>query len=359
MSLTLNVPINSVSFGQVSSAILRHCYKNNLDVNLFPIGNVDLSSQEEDSEFFGYIKGSIEKATTQHNRSNPVFKLWHLNGGYESFSEKQSLLSFYELDSPTELELNVARNNQTFFTSKETCKIFKDNGVDCQYLPLFFDKHNFKQTDKKYFADDRIVFNIVGKFEKRKHHHKMISSWVKKFGNDKKYSLQLSVFNTFLKPEDNEALLKNAVGNVQYFNVNALGFMQKNAVYNDFLNSASIVLGMSGGEGWGLPEFQSVALGKHSVILDASGYKEWANADNSVLVKPCGKIPAYDGMFFKEGANINQGNIYDFNEDEFIAGCEEAVKRYEANPVNQAGLKLQDEFTVEKTFDQIHASLHV
>ena len=64
-------------------------------------------------------------------------------------------------------------------------------------------------------------------------------------------------------------------------------------------------------------------------------------------------------MFFKEGANINQGNIYDFNEDEFIAGCEEAVKRYEANPVNQAGLKLQDEFTVEKTFDQIHASLHV
>ena len=87
MSLTLNVPINSVSFGQVSSAILRHCYKNNLDVNLFPIGNIDLSSQEEDAEFFGYIKGSIEKAATQHNRINPVFKLWHLNGGYESFSE--------------------------------------------------------------------------------------------------------------------------------------------------------------------------------------------------------------------------------------------------------------------------------
>ncbi len=52
--------------------------------------------------------------------------------------------------------------------------------------------------------------------------------------------------------------------------------MQKNSLYNDYLNSANIILGMSGGEGWGLPEFQSVALGKHAVILNATGYKDWA-----------------------------------------------------------------------------------
>lgn len=353
MSLTFNVPINSVSFGQVSTALLRHCYQNNIDVNLFPIGNVDVSSQDEDPEFFDYIKRSIQNALVSHNRSTPSFKLWHLNGGYESFSEKQVLLSFYELDSPTNFELNVARNNKTLFSSKETCQIFKDNGADCEFLPLFFDSHNFKPTGKKYFPDDRIVFNVVGKFEKRKNHHKMISSWVRKFGNNGKYALQLSVFNPFLKPEDNEALLKNAVNNVQYFNVNALGFMQKNSVYNDYLNSGSIILGMSGGEGWGLPEFQSVCLGKHAVILNASAYKEWATTESSVLVEPSGKTPAYDGMFFKEGANVNQGSTYDFDEDEFIAACEQAIKRYESNPVNEAGIKLQQQFTVEKTFNQI------
>jgi len=294
MSLTFNVPINSVSFGQVSTALLRHCFQNKIDINLFPIGNVDLSSQDEDKEFFDYIKKSIDSALVSHDRTKPSFKLWHLNGGYESFSEKQVLLSFYELDSPTNFELNVARNNKTLFSSKETCETFKKLGVDCEYLPLFFDSHNFKNTGKKYFPDDRIVFNVVGKFEKRKHHHKMISSWVRKFGNNAKYALQLSVFNPFMKPEDNEALLKNAVNNTQYFNVNALGFMQKNSSYNDFLNSGSIVLGMSGGEGWGLPEFQSVCLGKHAVILNATAYKEWANADNSVLVEPSGKTPAYD-----------------------------------------------------------------
>jgi hypothetical protein len=103
--------------------------------------------------------------------------------------------------------------------------------------------------------------------------------------------------------------------------------MQKNVLYNDFLNSSNIVIGMSGGEGWGLPEFQSVALGKHGVILNSSGYQDWANEKNSVMVQPNGKEDSSDGVFFRKGGAFNQGNIFTFNEDEFIAGCEEAIER--------------------------------
>ena len=46
-------------------------------------------------------------------------------------------------------------------------------------------------------------------------------------------------------------------------------------MYNDFLNSSDIVLGMSGGM-LGLPEFQSAYLGKHAVLLNVSAYKDWA-----------------------------------------------------------------------------------
>ena len=129
--------------------------------------------------------------------------------------------------------------------------------------------------------------------------------------------------------------------------------MAKNSLYNDFLNSGDIILGMSGGEGWGLPEFHSVAMGKHAVILNASAYKEWANEKNSVLVAPCGKIPVYDNMFFQEGQPYNQGNIYNFDEDAFIEACEEAVKRTKSNRVNKEGLKLQEDFTYAKTTDAI------
>jgi hypothetical protein len=105
---------------------------------------------------------------------------------------------------------------------------------------------------------------------------------------------------------------------------------------------------MSGSEGWGLPEFHSVAMGKHSVIMDAHGYKSWANKDNSVLVESNSKIEGYDGMFFNKGLPYNQGHIHDFNEDDFINGCELAIKRVENDKVNKEGLKLQEEFTSEK-----------
>ena len=70
------------------------------------------------------------------------------------------------------------------------------------------------------------------------------------------------------------------------FNVSFFGFMAKNDLYNDFLNSGDIILSMSGGEGWGLPEFHSVAMGKHSVVLNASLNKEWANEKIRYLLTP-------------------------------------------------------------------------
>ena len=91
----------------------------------------------------------------------------------------------------------------------------------------------------------------------------------------------------------------------------------------------------------------------HAIILNAHSYKDWANEDNACLVNPSGKIEAYDGMFFRQGMNVNQGNIYTFKEDDFIDGCEKAIKRFESNKINTNGLKLQDEYTIENTVSKI------
>jgi hypothetical protein len=87
--------------------------------------------------------------------------------------------------------------------------------------------------------------------------------------------------------------------------------------------------------------------------MNAHAYKGWANEKNSTLVNPSGKLEAYDGVFFHKGQPFNQGNIFDYDDDEFIAACEEAIKKVENNRVNEEGLKMQDEFTVEKTLDRI------
>ena len=99
MEFALNVPINSVSFGQVSTALLREAYKRNLEPSIFPVGGaVDLSSQPEDADFFKWIKNLVGKSIKEFNKNTPVIKLWHLNGGMESFGKKQILITFYELD---------------------------------------------------------------------------------------------------------------------------------------------------------------------------------------------------------------------------------------------------------------------
>lgn len=354
--IALHLPVNAVSFGQVSVGILKEFYRRKLEPCLFLIGNqADLGVYNTSSDFNKWLQGCGDKATKVHKRSNPIFKLWHINGSFESYSDKQILLTFYELDSPTPEEINILKNNQKVLVSSEYSKrVFEDNGLsNVDYLPMAFDSDSFHVKSDSVLLKDRITFNVVGKLEKRKHHAKVIKSWAMKYGNNKNYYLNCSIFNHFLKPEDQQKLIADILENQNFFNINFLGFMPTNAIYNDYLNSSDIIVGMSGGEGWGLPEFNSLALGKHGVILNAHAYKGWANEQNSVLVNPTGKIDSYDNLFFKKGSPYNQGNIFDFNHNEFLTACDKAIERVKINRVNEAGLKLQKTFTYEKMVDSI------
>ena len=355
MSLTLNLPINQVSFGQVSIGIMRELFNRNTKALWYPCHNqFDLSSEKDSEAFERWLKYCVTNFHVKHNRDNKSFKLWHLNGGMESITKDQVLLSFYELDEPTPAEVNVVKNNyKVLFSNQEAVDIFKNKGCDnVGYIPLGFDSENFKKVNREV-EEDKVIFSVVGKFEKRKHHEKVIKAWLKKYGDDKRYALHCAVWNPFMSQEQNESIVQNLLEGKRYFNIVFNGFMQSNEQYNHFLNSSDVVLGMSGGEGWGLPEFQSVCVGKHAVILNCCGYKSWATEENSVLVEPKGKIKAYDGMFFNEKADWNQGSIHDFSEDDFIDGCEKVIKKVEASRENAQGLKLAEEFSYSKMVDQI------
>jgi hypothetical protein len=352
----VHLPINPLSFGNVSFNILNEFFKRNYNPVIFVHGDkADLSAFSTSKEFQSWLVRNHARSLKDHKRNHPTLKLWHINGSMDSPSEKQILFTFYELDNPTKTEINILNNQAaTVVTSHYTQNVLTNSGCKNIFeISLGFDANHFSVKNDVKFSQKRITFGLVGKLEKRKHHVKLIQSWVKKYGGNKNYFLNCAIQNSFMTPEQQSQFLLAAMGGQKYFNVNFLGFMPTNALYNDFLNSNDIIIGMSGAEGWGLPEFHSVGLGKHGVILNAHAYKSWANKENSVLISPNGKVPAYDNLFFKEGSEYNQGNIYDFSEDEFIEGCEEAIKRYENNPINIEGLKLQSDFTWAKTADQI------
>ena len=141
MGFALNIPLNKVSFGQVSFGLLKEILNRSMEPPLSLLGGaLDLSSQSLITpQLQERIQFLIRKYIREHSRDTPCIKLWHLNGSLESISEKQLLISFYELDSPTQAELNAAKNNKTYFTSQYTVDEFQAAGVKTHYLPLFFD----------------------------------------------------------------------------------------------------------------------------------------------------------------------------------------------------------------------------
>ena len=144
----------------------------------------------------------------------------------------------------------------------------------------------------------------------------------------------------------------NNLHSLYYSNINFLPPLRTNTEVNHLLNSVDIDLtGLSGAEGWNLPAFNATALGKWSIVSNHSAHKAWATKENSILLEAQEKEPAADGLFFAPTGDFNQGSICKFNKDQAVAAMEEAEKK--VNTVNEEGLKLQNEFTYEKTLNLI------
>jgi hypothetical protein len=337
---------------------LRELHKRGERVALFPIGNkADLSAYDLSEDFKKFLEDATHQRWVRWDSSEPVLKLWHLNGAENRKAEKQFLFTFYECNEPTDVELSIAKNqNHTFFSSNYAADAFKKNGVEnVSAIPLGLDP-DFKIKDVP--KPDGIQFGLMGKFEYRKHTEKIVKTWLKKYGNNPKYTLNLCVNNPFFKAEEMQNIIRAVLDNKHYNNVNILPYFKTNQEVNDFLNINDIDLGgLSGAEGWNLPSFNATCLGKWSIVLNATSHKDWADMDNSILVRPKGIINAHDGVFFKKGEPFNQGYFFDWDEDDVINAMETAVNK--VGTLNENGVKLGKSLTYENTVDKIYALLHL
>ena len=341
-------PLNSLSFGNVSFNLLKEMYNQDMNVAIFPHGNVDVSSFGSISkDLKDWVEKGVNDRYSMLDQDTTTLQMWHLNGSENRISKKQILYTFYELDSPTKEEKKLCEfQDKTFFSSSTASTLFPNSS----FAPLGFD-NTFYNTNKTYMQN-KIHFGIMGKFEKRKHTEKIIKTWIKKYGNNYDYQLTCCITNPFFKKEQMEGIINNILEGKRIGNVNFLPFLPKNSQVNDYLNSIDIDLGgMSGAEGWNLPSFNATCLGKWSIVLNCSAHKDWANDKNCILIDPSGKEPVYDNIFFKEGAEFNQGNIYTFDEDEFIESMKLAETK--CKNLNTEGQKLKEKFTYKNTLNTI------
>ena len=354
MRLLVNAPINALSFGNVSVNILRELFKKNIDLTFFPIGDkAEMDAYDKiDPDFVKYLQSATNDRYSKISKDIPSLKLWHIFGSETRYSKNQSLFTFHEVSEVTNIEKNLLKlQDNIFVSSNYTKNIFNLNGLDnVTHVPLGFD-NDFQITNKTYLQD-KIHFGILGKFENRKNTARIIKSWLKLFGNKPEYQLSCAITNPFLdKARFQNELLKVLEGK-NYNNLNFVPYMQTNSEVNDYLNSIDIDLGgLSGAEGWNLPSFNATALGKWSVVINATAHKDWATKDNSILIEPSSLKDCYDDVFFKKGQSFNQGQFFDISDQEMENAILKSLS-YAKTP-NPEGLKLQKEFTYEKTVETI------
>lgn len=354
MRLLVNAPINALSFGNVSVNILRELFKKNIDLVFFPIGDkAEMDAYDKiDPDFVKYLQSATNDRYSKISKDIPSLKLWHIFGSETRYSKNQSLFTFHEVSEVTNIEKNLLKlQDNIFVSSNYTKNIFNLNGLDnVTHVPLGFD-NDFQITNKTYLQD-KIHFGILGKFENRKNTARIIKSWLKLFGNKPEYQLSCAITNPFLdKARFQNELLKVLEGK-NYNNLNFVPYMQTNSEVNDYLNSIDIDLGgLSGSEGWNLPSFNATALGKWSVVINATAHKDWATKDNSILIEPSSLKDCYDDVFFKKGQSFNQGQFFDISDQEMDDAILKSLS-YAKTP-NPEGLKLQKEFTYEKTVETI------
>ena len=341
----LNVPYGNVSFGSVAYALTREIFKRGELPVIFPMfgQQPDLSAQVPDVEFDQKLNACINSSDQRWSRNGKAFCLWHLRGALNSYSKHgNSLLTFHELDSLTSTETNVLKQQSKIYVTSNFSKgVFSQYGIDAEYLPIGFDSHNFRVLEKRPSIDGVIQYLLPGKWEARKNSGQVLRAWAKRYGNNAKYRLNCTVHNPFIPIERLNVMINEALGGQRYFNIQFLPWAPDNATYNVTLQSSQIVISMSGGESRDLPCYHATAMGAWPVAMKAHAFTDYLNDENAVLVSPNGKRPAADGIFFSAGGPFNVGNLFSFDDDAFIAGCEEAEKRVLSKGLNTNGLELQ------------------
>ncbi len=356
MNFAAEVPLNNLSFGQSSVAILREFYEQGLNPVIKPIGPKDISSQKNDDGFNNWLAQN-ENNFVNHRRTDPVFRLWHPTSDlFSQISDKQISLVFHETNQLTQEEINIlSQQSKVLVTSKFTKEVFETFGLEnVIYCPLGFDKYNFYPTQVSKI-EGVTSWGILQKWEERKATSRIINIWKKKYGGNPGHRLTCLTYNGFISPEHNQALMNQALDGEQVWNIRFLPYLKTNFEMNQLLNSIDINLsGLSLMEGFNLPAFHSLCLDKLTIFLDAHVHKDYATAENSVLVKPSGFKEASDGLWFVPGRLGLQGYWFDFNPQDVWNAMSEAEKKI---GFNKDGERLRETFSYKNTTNIIQKTL--
>lgn len=359
MKFNLEVPCNALGYGQMGFGVAYEIYKRGLEPNILPVGPVDFRPFVKDSSF-EYWFTQCSKNALKNYQNHPTLRLWHFSGSERLLGKMPNILwTAHECSELTPEETEIAQGYKKVLVTSEYSKdVFSKHGVqDVEVVPNFFDSIHLKQVSVPRPKNAQVSWGLFGKMEKRKQTKNSLISWANKFGNQPEHRLTCQIFNPFLDPQQQSNEINSWFMGRCPNNISFLGHQETNELINQVYNGIDIIIALNSAEGTNLPLLNCLGLGKHAVVHNATGHKDFCNTRNSVLIESKGQEPIYDGVFFHQGAPFNQGHMPSINYDDVLAAYDKALQRFREKSFNEEGTKIQQEFTVGKTVDSLLSHL--
>jgi glycosyltransferase involved in cell wall biosynthesis len=350
MKINLSVPINNLGYGVVSTNIAQHLHTLGHQVNLLPMGQVQLD-QSFDQKAFQQMLANGQF----FDYDAPCVKIWHQfdlslkvgNGPYFVYP-------FFELDTLTDRErhhLNFA--DGIIVASKWAKQVLLNNGIT---KPIYVVRPgvNVKQFypnplhKKRFTSQNTYRFINIGKWEARKGHDVLCDMFNRAFTQEDDVELWLMPNNPFLTPQEvnqwKRQYLNSKLGNQIKF----VSPVQNHEEVADIINSCDCGIFPSRAEAWNLEALETIACGKPTIITNYSGHTEFCNNENALLVDTPDREIANDGRwFFGAGSWAKITDEVTNNFIEHMRYC------YKNRPENKGFKKTVEEFSWENTAKEL------
>lgn len=356
MKINLMCPINSLGYGYTGLNILKSLNKLNIEVALFPIGGVQVTSKEDEA----VLKECLTNAAYFDEKA-PCIKIWHQHD-MAQFVGKGAHIGFpiFELDRFNRLERHHLKSVDRLMVCSNWAKdVVKDNLGESyesrtDVVPLGVDTSLFQPALSDSKQKDTIFFNC-GKWEVRKGHDILIDVFTKAFTKDDDVQLWVMSENPFCTEQEKNEWERLYTKTEHYKNgkIKLIPRVQSHQQVYNIMKEVDCGVFPSRAEGWNLEALEILACGKKLIITNYSAHTEFCTSKNSYLVNVKNKELAFDNKwFFGQGswASLDTENYqYIIDSMKLV----HSAKKSACLMLNQEGVKTANNFTWENSARKI------
>jgi hypothetical protein len=312
----LGIPIHSRYFAE---ALIDNLENVNL-VQLLP----------NDNDLFG-ITNKIKNNFKNPNIDYENLAFWYPNTYSQIFKNdfKGKKLGYYIFEYtkiPKQFIDEINKLDGICTASKWGTEILKNNGVNipCYVVPGGVDSNVFNSKNRK--LDSQFKFLHIGKAENRKSTDLVIRSFLKAFQGDRNIKLSLFIDNPHINNFDAEKYVYEITKDLPYA-LNGIKVCHFFYDITSIYNSHHCGIFPTKAEGIGLPIVESMACGLPVITSFNTGITEYANDDNSILLKQFTDEEIYDPKFFPNKGEF--GTWKSPSEEELIEKMKWIYSNYE------------------------------